>query len=244
MLEDVALLVDLGLAMARSQGMMVGSGESGAKPNRRTSQQRTTRAPEPHRPGTRGLWFGSERGPRQNPAKPREFLGLPSVAAAKSLQPQTSWRSEWSSNFQYPLRGRIGSESGPPNSATEMNATSRPRSARNPPSPGPIRPCPSPKTPRKRESFWHGRGVRAQSLCNRRLVGGANGIRTSGTPCGANRKRIGTARFGNRDKPAAVGAARPSARRNCLGLRVQAWFWRRTAGGVGGAPVLSPACRC
>jgi hypothetical protein len=30
---------------------------------------------------------------------------------------------------------------------------------------------------------------------------GANGIRTSSIPCGANRKRIGTAKLGNRDKP-------------------------------------------
>src|SRR5262245_54403723 len=53
----------------------------------------------------------------------------------------------------------------------------------------------------------------------RRLVGGANGngTRTSGIPCGANRKRIGTAKLGDRDKrdplpaigpePAVSGAA-------------------------------------
>jgi hypothetical protein len=39
--------------------------------------------------------------------------------------------------------GRIGSESGPPNLATETNAPSCPPSARNPPSPVPIRLCPS-----------------------------------------------------------------------------------------------------
>ncbi len=39
-----------------------------------------------------------------------------------------------------------------------------------------------------------------QSLCNRRLVGGANGIRNSSPPRGANRKRIGTAKVGDRDK--------------------------------------------
>ena len=33
-----------------------------------------------------------------------------------------------------------------------------------------------------------------------RLVGGANGTRASGIPCGANRKRIGTAKLGNRDE--------------------------------------------
>ena len=54
--------------------------------------------------------------------------------------------------------GRIGSESEPPNLATEINATSCPLSARNSPSPVRIRLCPSPKTPRKRGSFWDGRG--------------------------------------------------------------------------------------
>ena len=39
-----------------------------------------------------------------------------------------------------------------------MNAARCPPSARNWPSPVPIRLCPSPKTPRKRGSFWDGRG--------------------------------------------------------------------------------------
>src|SRR5262245_55643540 len=41
----------------------------------------------------------------QDPAKARRFLGCSLVAGAKSLQPQTRWRSEWNSNFQYPLWG-------------------------------------------------------------------------------------------------------------------------------------------
>ena len=67
--------------------------DSQAKPNRRPSQQRTTRAaeslmsPEPAVSGSKG-----EDGPRQNPGKPRELLGLSQAAAAKSLQPQTGWR--------------------------------------------------------------------------------------------------------------------------------------------------------
>ncbi len=52
---------------------------------------------------------------------------------------------------------RIENESEPPNLATEINATSCPLSARNSPSPVRIRMCPSPKTPRKRGSFWDGR---------------------------------------------------------------------------------------
>src|SRR5262245_52681401 len=48
-----------------------------------------------------------------------------------------------------------------------------------------------------------------QSLCNRRLGGGANGIRTSSTPCGANRKRIGTAKLGNRDEREQLPAIGP-----------------------------------
>jgi hypothetical protein len=39
--------------------------------------------------------------------------------------------------------------------------------------------------------------------------GGANGIRTSSLPCGANRKRIGTAKLGSRDKPAQLPAIGP-----------------------------------
>jgi hypothetical protein len=75
--------------------------------------------------------------------------------------------------------GRIGSESGPPNLAAETNPPSCPPSARNPSSPVPIRLCPSPKTPRKRGVFWDAHWLRAQSLCNRRLVGGGQ---TSANP--------------------------------------------------------------
>jgi hypothetical protein len=48
--------------------------------------------------------------------------------------------------------------------------------ARNSPSPVPIRRCPSPKTPRKRGSFWGGRGQRVRSLRNRGLDGGATSL--------------------------------------------------------------------
>src|SRR5262245_58442962 len=38
----------------------------------------------------------------QDPAKAREFPGGSLVASAKSLQPQTRWRSGWDSNRRYP----------------------------------------------------------------------------------------------------------------------------------------------
>jgi hypothetical protein len=66
----------------------------------------------------------------------------------------------------------IGSETGPPNKATETNTPSCPRSARNSPSPVPIRLRPPPKTLRKRGLFWEGHGERPRSLRNRRLLGG------------------------------------------------------------------------
>ena len=44
-----------------------------AKPNRPTSQQRTTRPAAPSRPGTRGLWSGSGRG---GTPEPRETAGI------------------------------------------------------------------------------------------------------------------------------------------------------------------------
>ena len=75
-----------------------------------------------------------------------------------------------------PPVGRIGSESGPPNLATETNASRWPRLARNPPSPVRVRRRHSPKTPRKRGTFWDGRGSWARSLCNRRLGGGAGSL--------------------------------------------------------------------
>ena len=62
-----------------------------------------------------------------------------------------------------PVR-RIASESEPPNLATEMDATSGPLSARNPPSPVPIRLCPSPRTPRKRGVFWDAHWLLASVL--------------------------------------------------------------------------------
>ena len=43
------------------------------------------------------------RGSRQNPAKPREFLGLSRAAGAKSLQPQTGWR--WAQSRANPSLG-------------------------------------------------------------------------------------------------------------------------------------------
>ena len=41
----------------------------------------------------------------QDPAKAREFLAWSRGAGAKSLQPQTGWRSEWNSNLRYSLWG-------------------------------------------------------------------------------------------------------------------------------------------
>jgi hypothetical protein len=70
-------------------------------------------------------------------------------------------RSERNSNF--PL-ARIGSESGPPNLATETNATSCPRSARNPPSPVRIQRCSPPTTPKAREFLEWSRVAVAKSL--------------------------------------------------------------------------------
>src|SRR5262245_44348326 len=72
--------------------------------------------------------------------------------------------------------GRIGSESEPPNLATEINASRCPLSARNSPSPVPSRLYPSPKTRRRCGGLWEGRGLRPQSLCNRRLGGGGGSL--------------------------------------------------------------------
>ena len=133
-------------------------GELKANPNRPTWQQRQTRAAASSGPGTRCLRFGFARTLAQNPATPRGFWGQKRAPAYQTPETQTEWRSEWNSNFQYSLWGRIGSESEPPKLATEINATSCPLSARNSPSPVRIRLCPSSKTPRKRGSFWDGRG--------------------------------------------------------------------------------------
>ena len=77
--------------------------------------------------------------------------------------------------------GRIGSESEPPNLATEINADCGACHGPELAVSGSDSPCPSPKTPRNARGFGLGRGLRAQSLCNRRLVGGESGIRTHGT---------------------------------------------------------------
>ncbi len=58
----------------------------------------------------------------------------------------------------------------------------------------------SAKTPRNRGDFSGCARVRAGSLCNSRLVGGANGIRTCSIPCGANQERNRTAQLGDREK--------------------------------------------
>ena len=41
------------------------------------------------------------------------------------------------------------------------------------------------------------------------MTGGANGVRTFGTPCGANRKRIGTAKLDNGDERHPLAAIGP-----------------------------------
>lgn len=105
-----------------------------------------------------GLRFGIARGTRP---KPRETAGNSQLtrASGAAVPGDADWVAE-RMEFEPPVFpvGPIGSESEPPNLATEINATSCPLSARNSPSPVRIRLCPSPKTPRKRGSFWDGRG--------------------------------------------------------------------------------------
>ena len=124
-------------------------------------------------------WMPRGRPPR-TPRNGGKFVAISRSGPANPGD--ADWLAE-RMEFELPVFpvGRIGSESGPPNSATEINAISCPPSARNSPSPVRIRLCPPPKTPRKRGSFWDGRGVRVRSLCNRRLGGGESGIRTHGT---------------------------------------------------------------
>jgi hypothetical protein len=105
--------------------------------------------------------------------------------------------------------GRIGSESEPPNLATETNATRSPRSARNPPSTARIRLCPSPKTPRKRGSIWDDRGQRLQRLRNRGRLGGADSlVRNRLWRPGALLSREDTGKSSNSSRPERPGQAR------------------------------------
>ena len=91
------------------------------------------------------------------------------------------------SNFQYwsaepqPSLRRIGSETEPPNLATETNAGCGVFQARNPKSPVRNREGLAAKTPRNRGDFSGCARVRAGNLCNSRLNGGESGIRTHGT---------------------------------------------------------------
>ena len=71
------------------------------------------------------------------------------------------------------LSGRIGSETEPPNLATETNTGRGAFRARNPQSPVRIRVSSTAKTPRNRGDFSGCAGVRAGSLRSRRLDGGA-----------------------------------------------------------------------
>ncbi len=80
-----------------------------------------------------------------------------------------------------PLLGRIESESEPPNLATEKNAGRGVFWAWNRQSPVRMRPSRTRKTPRNRGNFSANVWTRAGSLCNSRLDGGENRIRTHGT---------------------------------------------------------------
>ncbi len=116
------------------------------------------------------------------PKIPRQgWISLPIRAPCPPVPGDADWLAK---RIELELRvfplGGIGSESEPPNWATETNAARCPRSARSSPSPVPVWLCPSPKTPRKRGSFRDGRGERVQRLRDRRLVGGESGIRTHG----------------------------------------------------------------
>ncbi len=134
-------------------------------------------------------------------------------------------------------RGRIESESEPPDLATETNADHSTFWALNPPSLVRMRQSLAAKTPRNRGDFSGCARVRAGSLCNCRLGGGASRIRTLSTLwrinseseprdlatkkfelavqisrvpplTEANRKRIRTAQLGDRDKRGSHGLRR------------------------------------
>jgi len=77
--------------------------------------------------------------------------------------------------------GRIKSESEPPNLPTEKNAACGVFEAANLPSPVRVRDGPTLNTPRNRGVFSNSSWVRARSLGNSRLNGGASRIRTLGT---------------------------------------------------------------
>ncbi len=102
--------------------------------------------------------------------------------------PARSVISQWNSNLQYcsaeprPSLERIESETEPPNLATETNAGGGVFWARNPQSPVRMRQSLTAKTPRNRGDFSGCARVRAGSLCNSRLSGGASRIRTLSTP--------------------------------------------------------------
>ena len=76
---------------------------------------------------------------------------------------------------------RIGSETEPPNLATETNTDCAVFQARNPQSPVRVRQGRPPKTPRNRGVFGACPALRPLSLRKRRQNGGERGIRTLGT---------------------------------------------------------------
>ncbi len=77
-----------------------------------------------------------------------------------------------------PSLRRIGSEAEPPNSAAEKNRGCGVFQARNPQSPVRNHQGSTAKTPRNRGNFSGCSRMRAGSLCNSRLGGGASRIRT------------------------------------------------------------------
>jgi hypothetical protein len=79
----------------------------------------------------------------------------PSMVGARLNEPGDADSVAERMEFKPPVFpvGRIASESGPPNSATERNATRCPPSARNSPSPVPIRLCPPSQDPAKTREF-------------------------------------------------------------------------------------------
>ena len=90
----------------------------------------------------------------QDPAKARGFLGGPRVAAAKSPETQTGWRSEWNSSIPCGAnRKRIRTAKvGNRDERGQLPAVDPERAVSG------FRLRPSAKTPRKRGSFWDGRG--------------------------------------------------------------------------------------
>ena len=105
----------------------------------------------------------------------------------------------WTCSRAGPRAKRFSGESEPPESAVETigasgefgrGAHASPLGCARPPG----------QNPAKGREILGQLAPRLNEPRRRRLVGGANGIRTSSIPYGANRKRIRTAKIGNRDK--------------------------------------------